>query len=360
MNCYSLSKILPAVFSALPSTPHALPVSRLLSRPTARPALRYLLAFAAATLLVSGQAWSQAAYPNRPIRLIVPLGAGGLGDVISRQVGEHAGKLLGQPIVVDNRPGAGGTLGSAIAATAAPDGYTILMGSIGTIGIAPSLYKSLSYNADTAFTPLTLAAGGQFFFAVSNDLPVKNLTEFLSYAKANPGKLNYGSQGNGSTLHLAMEQVNRTAGLDTVHVPFKTAPELATALVAGTIQVAISDFSTLLPLVRAGRVRALAVTSDKRSTTVPDIPTLAEGGLPGVNFISWVGFLAPAGTPRPIVDQLNAAMVSALNTPAVRQAITNAGGSDIYASSADSFGQFLARERSQWGAVVKALGVTAN
>lgn len=311
-------------------------------------------------LVPFGASFAQSGFPNKPIRLIVPLGPGGLGDVIARQMGEQAGRLLGQPMVVDNRPGAGGTLGSAIAAAAAPDGYTILLGSIGTIGIAPATYPSLSYNPDTAFAPITLAAGGQFFFAVNNDQPARTLKEFLDQAKASPGKLNYGSQGSGSTLHLAMEQIKRTAGLDIVHVPFKTAPELAAALVAGNIQVAISDFSSLLPLVRANRVRALAVTSDKRSAAVPEIPTLSEAGLPGMNFISWVGFLAPAGTPRPIIDQQNGAMVAALNNPTVRQAIANAGGSEIYATTPDAFAQFLARERAQWTAVIKALGITAN
>jgi tripartite-type tricarboxylate transporter receptor subunit TctC len=198
------------------------------------------------------------------------------------------------------------------------------------------------------------------FFAVNPDVPARTLKEFIAYAKANPGKLNYGSQGNGSTLHLAMEQVKRVASLDIVHVPFKTAPDLAAALLAGNIQVAITDFSSVLPLVRAGRVRALAVTSEKRSTAVPEVPTLAEAGLPGVSFISWVGFLAPAGTPAPIVEQLNTAMVSALNMPSVRQAIANAGGSEIFATSPDEFARFITRERAQWSGVIKALGVTAN
>ena len=272
--------------------------------------------------------------------------------------GNRPANCWASPMVVDNRAGAGGTIGSALAASAAPDGYTLVLGSLGTIGIAPSLYNSLSYNSDTAFAPITLAAGGQFFFAVNPDVPARTLKEFIDYAQANPGKLNYGSQGNGSTLHLAMEQIKRVASLDIVHVPFKTAPDLAAALLAGNIQVAITDFSSVLPLVRAGRVRALAVTSEKRSAAVPEIPTLAEAGLPGVSFISWVGFLAPAGTPGPIVEQLNTAMVSALNMPSVRQAIANAGGSEIFATSPDQFARFITRERAQWSGVIKALGVT--
>lgn len=325
-----------------------------------RTVLQGLAAAPALALLGAQPAWAQADYPNRPIRLIVPLGAGGLGDVIARQMGDEAGRRLGQPIVVDNRPGAGGTLGSAVAAGAAADGYTLLLGSIGTIGIAPSLYSSLSYDADTAFAPITLAVGGQFFFAVNPSVPAQNLKEFIAYAKAHPGKLNYGSQGSGSTLHLAMEQIRRMAGIDMVHVPFKSAPDLATNLISGEIQVAVTDFSSVLPLVRAGRVRALAVTGDKRAEAVPDIPTLSEAGLKDARFISWVGFLAPAGTPRPILEKLNGAMVAALKTPSVVQAIRNAGGSEIFATSIDEFDTFLKRERAQWSGVIKQLGLKAN
>jgi tripartite-type tricarboxylate transporter receptor subunit TctC len=312
----------------------------------------------ASTLPQAAQA--QADFPNKPIRLIVPLGPGGLGDVIARRMGEEAGRRLGQPFVIDNRPGAGGTLGSAVAAAAPADGYTIVLGSIGTIGIAPSLYRSLSYDADKAFAPITLAVGGQFFFAVAPNVPAGTLAEFITYAKANAGKLNYGSQGSGSTLHLAMEVIMRKAGVQMVHVPFKSAPDLATNLISGEIQAAVTDFSSVLPLVQAGRVKALAVTGGKRSDAVPQIPTLGQAGLSGTEFISWVGFLAPAGTPRPILEKLNTAMVQALQTPTVVESIRKAGGSDIFASSMDEFATFLARERAQWSAVIRELGITAN
>lgn len=345
-----------------------IPIRHDLAAPAERPdggrrrALHAVTALAAACGALRGtaaRAQSQD-FPSRTIRMIVPLGVGGLGDVIARQVAETAGRQLGQSIIVDNRPGAGGTLGSAIAANANADGYTVLLGSIGTIGIAPFLYASLPYDADKAFTPITLAAGGQFFFAVTPSLPARTLREFIEYAKANPGKLNYGSQGNGSTLHLAMEQVREATGIRMVHVPFKSAPELAAALVSGEISVAITDFASVLPLVRAQRLRALAVTGDRRSEAVPEVPTLSEAGLPGMRFISWVGFLAPAGTPAPIVGRLNAAMVSALGTPAVRQAIQAAGGSEIFGTTPEEFGRFLASERAQWSKVIKALGLKAD
>jgi len=308
----------------------------------------------------STQAQSTADFPNKPIRLVVPLGPGGLGDAVARRVGEEAGRRLGQPFVIDNRPGAGGTLGSAIAAAAAPDGYTVVLGSIGTIGIAPSLYRNLSYDADKAFAPITLAVGGQFFFAVTPTLPVATLTEFVAYARSNPGKLNYGTQGSGSTLHLAMEVIMRQAGIQMVHVPFKSAPDLATNLASGEVQAAVTDFSSVLPLVRSGRLRALAVTGSRRSDAVPNTPTLSEAGLSGTSFISWIGFLAPAGTPRLVLDKLNGAMVEALRTPSVVESIRKAGGSDIFASSVEEFGTFLARERAQWSSVIRELGITAN
>jgi tripartite-type tricarboxylate transporter receptor subunit TctC len=322
-----------------------------------------LSAFSVAALLLPAgltHAQSAADFPSRPIRLIVPLGPGGLGDVIARRMGEEAGRRLGQPFVIDNRPGAGGTLGSAIAASAAPDGYTVVLGSIGTIGIAPSLYRNLSYDADKAFAPITLAVGGQFFFAVTPALPAATLNEFIAHARANPGKLNYGTQGSGSTLHLAMEVIMRKAGIQMVHVPFKSAPDLATNLASGEVQVAVTDFSSVLPLIQSGRLKALAVTGPRRADPVPNIPTLSEAGLSGTSFISWVGFLAPAGTPRPVLDKLNGAMVEALKTPSVVESIRKAGGSDIFASSVEEFGTFLARERAQWSSVIRELGITAN
>lgn len=316
----------------------------------------------AALLLPAGASHAQSAadFPNKPIRLIVPLGPGGLGDVVSRRVGEEAGRRLGQPFVIDNRPGAGGTLGSAIAASAAPDGYTIVLGSIGTIGIAPSLYRSLSYDADKAFAPITLAVGGQFFFAVTPTLPASTLSEFIAHARANPGKLNYGTQGSGSTLHLAMEVIMRKAGIQMVHVPFKAAPDLATNLASGEVQAAVTDFASVLPLVQSGRLKALAVTGPRRAEAVPNLPTLSEAGLTDTAFISWVGFLAPVGTPRPVLEKLNGAMVEALRTPSVVDSIRKAGGSDIFASSIEEFGSFLARERAQWSTVIRELGITAN
>lgn len=351
----------------MPNTPICKDIVASADRPSRQAARRRVVLHAVSALAAtSGALLGKAAtaqtqdFPNRTIRMIVPLGVGGLGDVIARQVAEASGRQLGQSIIVDNRPGAGGTLGSAIAANANPDGYTVLLGSIGTIGIAPFLYASLPYDADKAFTPITLAAGGQFFFAVTPSLPAHSLREFIDYAKAHPGKLNYGSQGNGSTLHLAMEQLRETTGIQMVHVPFKSAPELAAALVSGEISVAITDFASILPLVRSQRVRALAVTGDKRSEALPDLPTLAEAGLPGMRFISWVGFLAPAGTPAPIVGRLHAAMVAALATPSVRQAIQAAGGSEIFGTSPEEFGRFLASERAQWSKVIRTLGLKAN
>ena len=321
-----------------------------------------LLAISASVaMLGSTHATAQAAdFPNKPMRMIVPLGPGGLGDIVARTVAEHTGQLLGQPVVVENRPGAGGTVGSGEVAKAAPDGYTLLLGSIGTIGIAPGLYRSLPYDSDTAFAPITLAAGGQFFFVVHPSLPATSMSAFLAHARANPGKLNYGSQGSGSTLHLAMEQLMSSTRISMVHVPYKSAPALATALLSGEVPVAITDLPSVLPLVRSGQLRALAVTSDKRASVVPDVPTLAEGGVKDVRFISWVGFLTSAGTSPAIVNKLNGAMVAALKLPSTQQIFNNIGASEIFATSPEEFAAFIKRERAQWGAVIKATGVKAD
>jgi tripartite-type tricarboxylate transporter receptor subunit TctC len=327
-----------------------------------RAALRFLVAPAVASVAAGlaptpthAQAW-----PSKPIRLVVPIGAGGLGDLVARQVAEHAGKRLGQPIVVENRPGAGGTIGSNVVATAAADGYTLLLGSIGTLAIAPSLYKKMPYDSDRAFAPVSLVAGGQFFLVANPSLPVGSAKELIDYAKARPGKLNYGSVGNGTALHLGMELMKKLAGIDIVHVPYKSAPEMATALVAGDIQLGLSDVPSALPYLRNGRMKALAATSRKRSALAPEVPTLVESGLTGFELVSWVGILAPAGTPADIVSRINDAIVKGLAEPAAQETLARIGASEVFASSPEAFASFLKAEREKWAPLVEASGAVVN
>jgi len=294
-------------------------------------------------------------YPTKPIRLITPLAPGGATDVAARLIAEHAGKLLGQPMVVENIAGAGGTIGSNVVARAAPDGYTLLMGTNGTLAIAPAVYSKLPYDSDNAFAPVTLATEQQFVLVVSPTLPVKSLAELIAYAKT-PGKLNYGSAGNGSGPHLGMVILNRLAGVEISHIPYKSTGPMVQALLAGDVQVGMPDIVGALPFIQAGRLRPLAVSRTSRSVMLPDVPTVQEAGFAPFDVLSWVGVVAPAGTPPAIIAKLNNAISGALRVPEVRQRLATFD-SNIRTTTPGEFAAFIRAERKKWKEAVDTANV---
>lgn len=298
-------------------------------------------------------------FPSRPIRLVVPLAPGGTTDIVARVVAEHAGRQLGQPIVVDNRPGAGGTIGSHAVASAPADGYTILMGTIGTLAVLPSINRKLPYDSDNAFAPVSLVSGGQFALVVHPSVPATNLQQFVKHVRSHPGALSYGSAGNGSTLHLGMELLKSLTSTDMVHVPYKGSGPMVMALAAGEVKAGLPDVPSALPFIKAGKLRAIAVTGSKRALVAPEIPTVAESGVPDYELVVWLGILAPAGTPKPVIHTLNAAIVHALKDPSVREQLARID-TTVYASSPEEFAAFLKRERAKWDPIVKASGATMN
>lgn len=298
-------------------------------------------------------------FPNRPIRLVAPLAPGGATDLVARVLAERAGKLLGQPMVVENRPGAGGTVGSALVVQSPPDGHTLLMGTIGTLAISPAMYPKMPYDTDRDLTPVVLVAGGQFALVVHPSFPARNFEEFLQHVRAHPGQTNYGSAGNGSTLHLGMELLASMAGLRLTHVPYKGSGPLVTALAAGEVQVGLPDVPSVMQFVRSGRLRALAVTGAQRDPTLPDVPTVTESGIKAYDVVVWLGVMAPARTPAEIVQRLNDAMVRALREPEVSARLKEFG-MQVYASNPADFARFLSAERAKWEPIVKASGATIN
>lgn len=325
------------------------------------PARRHLIAaLATGTLAFLGApAASAQEFPSRPIKLVAPLAPGGATDLVARVLAERAGKILGQPMVVENRPGAGGTVGSALVVQSPPDGHTLLMGTIGTLAISPAMYPKMPYDTDRDLTPVALVAGGQFALVVHPSFPARNFEEFLEQARAQPGKINYGSAGNGSTLHLGMELLASMAGLRLTHVPYKGSGPLVTALAAGEVQVGLPDVPSVMQFVRSGRLRALAVTGMQRDPTLPDVPTVTESGIRGYDVVVWLGVMAPARTPPEIIKHLNEAMVRALREPEVSARLKEFG-MQVYASSPSEFARFLSAERAKWEPIVKSSGATIN
>lgn len=325
------------------------------------PARRHLIAALATSALafLGAPAASAQEFPSRPIKLVAPLAPGGATDLVARVLAERAGKILGQPMVVENRPGAGGTVGSALVVQSPPDGHTLLMGTIGTLAISPAMYPKMPYDTDRDLTPVALVAGGQFALVVHPSFPARNFEEFLEQARAQPGKINYGSAGNGSTLHLGMELLASMAGLRLTHVPYKGSGPLVTALAAGEVQVGLPDVPSVMQFVRSGRLRALAVTGMQRDPTLPDVPTVTESGIRGYDVVVWLGVMAPARTPPEIINRLNEAMVRALREPEVSARLKEFG-MQVYASSPSEFARFLSAERAKWEPIVKSSGATIN
>ena len=307
----------------------------------------------------SGDVWSAAVddYPLRPLRAIVPNAPGGGSDISGRIVASALGEALGQQVVVDNRPGAGGTLGVAIAARALPDGYTVLMGNISTHGINVAVLKNLPYDPVKDFAPVSMLGTTPNVLVVHPSVPAKTLKEFIAYAKANPGKIRYGSSGAGGSPHLAMELLKSLTGTDMLHVPYKGSGPVTIDLLSGQIHTTSASASSQLPHIKSGKVRALAVTSAKRSPQLPDVPTVIESGVPGYEVTIWFGLFVPAGVSPRIVSRLNAELVKVLDTATLKQRMANAG-IDAVSSTPAELAEFVKAEIAKWTNVVKISGVT--
>lgn len=312
----------------------------------------------AAALLVgligSSVAWAQD-YPVRPIHLVVPFPPGGGLDTLARIVAPKLQASLGQPIVVENKVGAAGTIGIDYVAKAAPDGYTLAVGSPGNMSVTPALNPKLSYKPQTDFVPISMGVRMPMFLVVNPSLPATTIQQLIALAKASPGKYTYSSGGQGSALHLAGELFNIRAGVDIRHIPYKgTAPAIAD-LLAGQVNMTIADAS-VLQHVKSGKLRALGQTTPVRAPSSPDIPTIAEGGVPGYSATNWYGFFAPAGTPAGVAQKLNGAFVAALKQPDVVSTLRN-GGMDVAPSTGPELGAFLKEDMERWAEVIKQAGL---
>jgi tripartite-type tricarboxylate transporter receptor subunit TctC len=295
-------------------------------------------------------------YPTRPIKIIVPTPAGGPVDVIARLIGNYLTSTIGQPAVVDNRPGAGNTLGSKEAAQAEPDGYTLLYSSASGLVFAPMLQKNAGYDPITSYDPIVLVAQSSTILVVHPSVPVKSVAELVAYAKANPGKVNFSSGGIGVLPHLIGEWFKSRAGIDIVHVPYRGGGPSINDLVGGQVQMTFEGTSVLLPLIESGKLRALAVTSAKRLPQLPDVPTMTESGFPGFVSTSWTGLLAPAHTPREVIGKLNAQINEGLKTPELKSALARVSNEPVGGTPQD-FANMIKGDIEKWAPVVKALGL---
>ncbi len=306
---------------------------------------------------VAGSAWAQAPYPVKPIRIVVALAAGGGVDTSARMLGQKFTEAWGQQVVAENRPGAGGTIATEIVARAAPDGHTLLMTSMGHT-ITPAMYK-LSYDNIKDFSPISLFVQSASVLSVHPSLPVKSVKDLLSFARAKPNELLFSSSGNGSGQHLTVEMLNRMAGLQLVHVPYKgTAPSILD-LVAGRVSGSAASAISTLPHARAGRLRALAITGAKRSPSAPELPTIAEAGVPGFALDQWYGLLAPAGTPKEIIGRLHGEVAKMTADPASKERLMTMG-LDPIGSTPEAFTAYLQTETVKWGKLVRDAGIRAN
>jgi tripartite-type tricarboxylate transporter receptor subunit TctC len=299
---------------------------------------------------------AQSEYPNKPLRLIVPFPPGGSTDIVGRIVAQRLSEKLGQQIIVDNRGGAGGTIGTEAAAKAPPDGYTLAVGTTSTHAVAPGAYSKLGYDPVKDFAPVSLVAVTPYLLVVNAQVPAKSLKEFVTLAKSQPGKLNYASAGAGSTTHLAMEMLKDVAAINVVHIPYKGNGPAEVAVLAGEVQTIFGSMPALLAQVKANKLRALAVGTARRSPAVPDVPTVAELGYPGFEAALWLGIVAPAGTPPRVVERLARELNAIVATPDFREAMDKNGAEPI-SNTPEQFATLIRQEADRYGKVVKALGI---
>ena len=317
--------------------------------------LRLLLL--AASLCASVAAFPQT-WPDKPIKFVVAAGPGSSLDTLARVIGDKLKDRLGQPVIVENKPAAGGTVATAEVAKAAPDGYTMLLGFNGPLAFGPLLQK-LPYDVQKDLAPVIITSSQPNVLAVNASLPVKSLAELVAYAKANPGKLSYASVGNGSSSHLNMELLKTMAGFDAVHVPFNGSPPAVTATVQGETQMMFAVMQPLQPQIQAGKLRAIAVTTAKRFPLLPALPAIAESGYPGFEALAWNGIMVPAGTPKPAIAKLNAEINAILRQPDVVQRM-NAQGFDLIGGTPEDFGNLIRRETATWAPVIRKVGLKVD
>ena len=304
---------------------------------------------------------AQGSYPNKPIRVIVPFSPGGASDFVARIMQPRLTELLGQPIVVENKPGAAGNIGVDAAAKSAPDGYTVFLGNVGSIAINPSVFPSLAVNPLKDLIAITQVVDVPSVLVTHPSLPVASMKEFIAHAKANPGKLNYGTPGSGSLDRLEMELLRKLMGLDMVHVPYKGGAGPAVAgLMGGETQAMFATAASAMPGVKSGRLKILGVTSAKRMASLPEVQTMAEQGYPDLAASSWQGFFVPAGTPREPIERLYAAAVQTMKTPAVVDRLATGGADALTSESITAFAQYVAAETQRWAKIAKESGATPD
>lgn len=295
-------------------------------------------------------------YPTKPVTLVVPFAPGGSSDVISRFVGQKLAEKWKQSVIVDNKAGGAGQIAMSVVARAAPDGYTLILGHIGTLAVNPAMFEKLSYDYKKEFVPVAMLAVVPSAIGVNPDLPIKNIKDLIDYSKANPGKLNYGSAGNGSAGHLAMEFFKDTVKMEAQHVPYKGTGPMLTDLLSGQTQITYNGILPLVPHAKNGKLRIIAVGSPKRLPLMPDVPTVEEQGYPGFETSQWYGVLAPAGTPEAIVKKLNADINAVLTQPDIVKRLQD-DGAVPGSGSPEDFGKYIDAEEKRWGPVVKKAGI---
>ena len=310
-----------------------------------------LLALCAVPALAQG-------YPERPVRLIVATAAGGASDILARNVGQKLTEAWGQPVVVEPRPGANGNVAALAAARSAPDGYTLMMGTIGVMAVNPAIYPDVGYDPAQDFEPVARLVSFSNILVVNPALPVRSQAEFIAHVRAHPG-LGYGSPGNGGSPHLAMVVFARMAGIGMEHVPYRGAAPALNDLIAGNLASAFSDPLVTLPQIRAGLVRALSVSGARRLAALPEVPTVAEAGLPGYEVVGWLGLVAPRGVPRPVVTRLNAELNRIMQREEMREAMTRQGA-EVVTGTPEEFGHYIRGEIARWAAITREAGIRAE
>ena len=298
-------------------------------------------------------------YPTKPVRIVVTIGPGSAGDLLSRLLAEPLAKGLGQSVIVDNRPGAGGNLAASIVAKSPPDGYNLFLTTISTHGINPTLYRELPFDPIRDFAPITLSATSPNVLVVHPSLPASNVKQLIAFAKQRPGEITYSSGGTGTSQHMSGALFDLMAGIRTSHVPYKATPQSVTAVMSGEVVMSFASVSVAQPSVRAGKLRGLGVTSGKRVSAWPHMPTIAETGLPGFDVAAWFGYSATGGTPTAVVQRLNSELRKAQNDPTVRSRL-NEQGMEVLESSPEEFSRYIRDEITKWGKVVKAAGARAD
>ncbi|RZS78048.1 Bug family tripartite tricarboxylate transporter substrate binding protein [Pigmentiphaga kullae] len=314
---------------------------------------------AIALAVAAGPAWSADAYPSKPIRIVIPFAPGGTVDILGRVLGEQLGTRLGQPIIIDNRPGAGGNIAAANVARADPDGYTLFLGSMGTQSMNGAIYAKLPFDPIADFAPIARLVTSANLLVVHSSIKAKSVRELIDYLKARPGQVNYASAGIGSFNHISAVLFETMAGVKMTHVPYKSGGQALNSVLAGETQLVFQTIPAAVPYIQSGKLSALAVCSEERHPLFPDLPTASESGLPGFEINTWYGMLAPAATPRAVIDKLHAALVQTLQDAAIRKRLTELG-LDAAPDTPEQFAALIKTDAVKWGKVIKTAGVVAE